>query len=305
MSRLIFLLIAACFLCVPVMGQEVVKVVTLSEFIVKNEPDLDTDELIRRVISDSSFYQAYINMRFYPHQFSSRLTVFNKGEEEQAKLRREARLSRYDRMAWITIESESTNGKLYKRNGEHKYLTAEMFDEVFYPKGNFYPSDKITNMEQSETGDSKFEQYKAQLKKMLFNPGQEISTVPFIGDKVAIFSDEMIQYYDFHIYFTQYEGRSCYVFEIKEKEDNKPNDTVIKSMITYFDQESMNVVMREYVLTNDIFLFEFDIKIKVLNQLINNIPVPKRMEYDGYWNVLFKSPEIIQFQIDFSDYGIY
>lgn len=305
MLRFILLIILTCLLGASVKGQEIVKVVTLSEFIVKNEPDLDTYELIRRVISDSSFYQAYINMRFYPHHFSSRLTVFNKGEEEQAKLRREAKLSRYDRMAWITIENESTNGKLYKRNGEHKYLTAEMFDEVFYPKGRFYPSDRITNMEQAETGESKFEQYKAQLKKMLFNPGQEISTVPFIGDKVAIFSDEMIQYYDFHIYFTQYEGRSCYVFEIKEKEGNKPNDTVIKSMITYFDQESMNVVMREYVLTNDIFLFEFDIKIKVMNQLINKVPVPKRMEYDGYWNVLFKSPEIIQFQIDFSDYGIY
>lgn len=285
-------------------AQEVVKVVTLSEFIVRSEPDMDKEDFIMRVVQDSSFYQAYINMRFYPHRYNSELVVFNKGEEQKGKLYREATLHRYDRMAWVTIEKETTNGKLYKRNGEHKYLTAEMFDDVFFPRGRFYPNTEITNMQQEETGDSKIEEYKAQLKKMLFNPGQEISTVPFIGDKVAIFSDEMIQYYNFHIYHTEYDGRDCYVFDIAEKESNDDNDTVIKSMISYFDQETMNIVMREYVLKNDVFFFDFDIKIKVMNQIIGGIPVPKKMVYDGAWNVLFKKPEIIRFEIDFMDYGI-
>lgn len=285
-------------------AQEVVKVVTLSEFIVRSEPDLNHEDFITRVVTDSSFYQAYINMRFYPHRYNSELTVFNKGDKEKGKLYREATLHRYDRMAWVTIDEESTNGKLYKRNGEHKYLTAEMFDEVFFPRGRFYPSTEIKSMEQDLSNASTIDKYKSQLKKMLFNPGQEITTVPFIGDKVALFSDEMIEYYNFHIYHTEYQGRDCYVFDVTEKEGNKNNDTVIKSMVSYFDKETMNVVMREYVLQNDVLIFNFDIKIQVFNQIIAGIPIPKKMVYDGFWNVLFKSPEIIQFEIDFLDYGI-
>ncbi|TVR39608.1 MAG: hypothetical protein EA392_05935 [Cryomorphaceae bacterium] len=302
MARLLFLL----FFCPVVLhAQEVVKVVTLSEFIVESEPDLDHEEFIRKVVNDSSFYQAYVNLRFYPHRYTSNLTVFNKGgEKEQATLFREATLHRYDRMAWVTIDEEKTNGKLYNRKGEHRYLTAEMFDDVFFPRERYYPTTEIKSMEQELTNASTIEKYKSQLKKMLFNPGQEIASVPFIGDKVALFSDEMIQYYNFHIYHTIYEGRPCYVFDVSEKEGNKKNDTVIKSMITYFDQESMKVVMREYVLQNDIMLFNFDIHIKVLNHIIDGIPVPKRMEYDGFWNVLFKKPEVIRFDIDFYDYGI-
>lgn len=286
-------------------AQEVVKVVTLSEFIVRSEPDLNREDFIMRVVNDSSFYQAYKNMRFYPHQYNSNLTVFDKGSEEKGRLYREATLHRYDQMAWISIEKEETNGKLYKRNGEHKYLTAEMFDDVFFPKGKFYPTVDIGNMEQELDESSRIEKYKSQLKKMLFNPGQEIGSVPFIGDKVAIFSDEMIQYYNFHIYQTDYNGRPCYVFDISEKEGNGKNDTVIKSMVSYFDQESMNVVMREYTLQNNIFLFDFDIKIQVFNQIINGIPVPKKMVYDGEWSVILKKAEIIQFTVDFNDYGIY
>lgn len=285
-------------------SQEVVKVVTLSEFIVESEPDLNHEDFITRVITDSSFYQAYINMRFYPHDFKSELVVFNKGEEVQGELYREATLHRFDRMAWVTIDEERTNGKLFNRKGEHKYLTAEMFDEVFFPKEKFYPTTEIHNMEQEVVTGSRIDKYKSQLKKMLFNPGQEIAHIPLIGNKVEIFSDEMIQYYDFHIYQIEYEGREVYAFDISEKEGNKSNDTVIKSMISYFDKETMNVVMREYVLQNDVLVFDFDIKIQVFNQIINGIPVPKKMVYDGNWNMIFKKPETIRFQLDFMNYGI-
>ncbi len=285
-------------------AQEVVKVVTLSEFLVKSEPDLNHEDFITRVVTDSSFYQSYINMRFYPHDFNSTLTVFNKGEDVQGELYREATLHRFDRMAWVKINEERTNGKLFNRKGEHKYLTAEMFDDVFFPKEKFYPTTEIHNMEQEVVTGSRIDRYKSQLKKMLFNPGQEIAHIPLIGKKVEIFSDEMIQYYNFHIYHLEYEGRDCYVFDITEKEGNKSNDTVIKSMISYFDKETMNVVMREYVLQNDVMVFDFNIKIQVFNQIISGIPVPKKIVYDGNWNILFKKPETIQFQIDLMNYGI-
>ncbi len=288
----------------PVFTQEIVKVVTLSEFIVMSEPDLNHEDFIMRVVTDSSFYQSYLNMRFYPHDFSSELVVFNKGEKVQGELNREATLRRYDRMAWVTISEEHHNGKLFNRKGEHRYLTAEMFDDVFFPKEKFYPTTEIQNMEQEVVTGSRIDRYKSQLKKMLFNPGQEIAHIPLIGKKVEIFGDDMIQYYDFHIYHLEYEGREVYAFDIAEKEGNKPNDTVIKSMLSYFDKETMNVVMREYVLKNNVLVFDFDIKIQVFNQIINGITVPKKMVYDGNWNMIFKKPETIRFQLDFMNYGI-
>lgn len=278
--------------------------VTLDEFIIKAEPDLNKEDFIMRVVNDSSFYQAYLNMRYYAHIFDSHLTVFNKGEKEKATLHREAVQHFDNEMVWVTLEKEQLKGKLKNRKGEHIYLTAEMYDDVFFPKEKYRASNTISTMDQDLSNASKLDKYKSQLKKMLFNPGQEISSVPFIGDKVAIFSDEMVQYYNFNIFMREYQGRQVYAFDISEKEGNKSSDTVIKSMLSYFDQETMTVLMREYQLVSDVLLFDFDITIRVENQLVNNQPVPQRMVYDGQWNVLFKKPEIIKFDLDFSQWKV-
>jgi hypothetical protein len=198
-------------------GQEVVKVVTLDEFIIRAEPDMNKEDFIMRVVSDSSFYQAYLNMRYYAHRFNSNLHVYNKGESEKASLYREATQNHQKEQVSVAIDKELVKGKLKNRKGEHLYLTAEMYDDVFFPKGTYKASNKISNMEQDLSKESKLEKYKSQLKKMLFNPGQEISTVPFVGDKVAIFSDEMVQYYNFNIFMREYEGRQVYAFDISEK----------------------------------------------------------------------------------------
>jgi len=285
-------------------GQEVVKVVTLDEFIIQAEPDMNKEDFIMRVVTDSSFYQAYLNMRYYAHQFNSNLHVYNKGETEKVSLFRKATQHRNKEMVSVSIDKEQLKGKLKNRKGEHIYLTAEMYDDVFFPTEAYKASNQISKMEQELSKESKLDKYKSQLKKMLFNPGQEISTVPFIGDKVAIFSDEMVQYYNFNIYLREYEGRSVYAFDISEKEGNKRNDTVIKSMLSYFDRETMTVLMREYHLVTDIMLFDFDITIRVENQLINKQPVPRRMVYDGQWDVVFKKSEIIKFDIDCFDWQV-
>jgi hypothetical protein len=291
-------------LCTKVQSQEVVKMVTLDEFIISAEPEMNQEDFIMRVVSDSSFYQAYLNMRYYAHQFSSNLTVYNKGEKEKANLYREATQHAEDDLVWVSVDKEKLKGKLKNKKGEHIYLTAEMYDDVFFSEEKYKASNVIGTMEQDLSNASKMEKYKSQLKKMLFNPGQEINSVPFIGDKVAIFSDEMVQYYNFNIYLREYQGREVYAFDITEKEGNKSNDTVIKTMISYFDKETMSVLMREYKLVTDIVLFEFDITIRVENELLNNELVPSKMFYDGEWNVLFKKPEIIKFDIECTNWVI-
>ena len=288
-----------------VLGQDdqVKKAVQLPEFVISADDSFDAEDFMSHVLSDSSFYQAFINLKYIPHHFDSRLVVQNKGSKEKGRLEREAVQSLESSKRIVEITKEESNGKIYKKNGEHKYLTAEMYDEVFYPDVPETVRPDIARFEQLETKDSKLDKYKSQLKKMLFNPGQEILSVPFIGDKMDIFNEEMVKYYDYSVY-SAYTPDSvyCYVFQVDAKPEFSKNKTVIKKMVSYFEKESLNVISREYSLSNNTLLFEFDIWMKVQNDLRNGVLLPRRIQYDGDWDIPFKSAEIIQFDIRCSNY---
>ena len=303
-----FLLSVFLVSCLFISGQDdetVVKAVQLKEFIITAEDDLDAQDFMEKVISDSSFYQAFLNLKYYPHQMNSFLEVRNKGEKEKANLKRSATQHLSKNTRWVTIEREEITGKLYDRKGEHNYLTAEMYDELFFPKNPEPASRSIAKMEQEEVKGSRMEEYKSQLKKMMFNPGQEISSVPFIGDRMDIFSAEMIPYYDYTVY-SSYTADSvwCYVFHVEAKPDMSKNKTVIKRMISYFDKETMEVMNREYVLKNNTLLFDFDIWMNVENNRIGSELVPVRIQYDGEWDIPFRSVENITFDIRCSGYQL-
>ena len=205
----------------------------------------------------------------------------------------------------VEILTEESNGRIYKKNGYHRYLTAEMYDDVFFPHEPENVGPHMTSFEQQEVKGSKMEKYRSQLKKMMFNPGQEIVSVPFIGDKMDIFSEDMIKYYDFSIYsaYTK-DSVYCHVFQVDAKDGIKSNKTVIKRMVSYFDKENMNVMSREYRLVNNTLLFEFDIWMKVENDLRSGKLLPRRIEYNGNWDVPFKSAEIINFDIRCRSYDL-
>ena len=50
--------------------------------------------------------------------------------------------------------------------------------------------------------------------------------------------------------------------------------------------------------------FDFDGKMNVKLQEINNELVPVSINYSGFWDVPFRKPEIVQFKILFSDFDI-
>jgi hypothetical protein len=277
--------------------------IELAPFVVSADDGLDTEDFMLKVMADSSFYQAFINLKYIPHSYVSTLFVNNKGEKEVGKQTRFAVQELVTEQRVVDIQEETTNGKLYKRNGSHKYLTAEMYDEVFYPTEpeKVYPH--ITRFEQDEEKGTKIDKYKSQLKKMMFNPGQEIVSVPFIGGKMDLFNPDMAPLYDFSIY-SDYSDDSvyCYVFNVEAKPEARSNKTVIKRMVSYFDKETMQVVMREYRLVNRTLLFQFDIWMRVDNELRAGVLLPKRIQYKGDWDIPFKSPEIIRFDIRCRDY---
>jgi len=305
--RSIYLLILL-FFCRTLYGQEdIAKMVVMDEFVVSaGLEDFDAEDFIREVINDTTFYQAFLNLKYYPHRVNSEILVFHKDESQKGKMYREAVQRRnLDNEMWIDIQFEKTNGRIKKRSGEWKYLTAEMYDDVFFPDEKEKVSNTLRKKEQELVKGSKLEKHKAQLKKMLFNPGQEIDNVPFIGDKLAIFDSEMVPYYDYSIFTYNWKDSIPTIAFSQFVKEGEEDEVVIRDMTSYFHKDTREVIAREYRLAHNTIFFDFDISIKVENRLIEGEIVPVRIDYDGAWDIPFKKPEIIKFYLDCFDYVIY
>ena len=285
---------------------DIAKLITLDEFVVSaGLEDFDAADFIRQIQEDTTFYQAFLNLKYFPHDIKSAMVVYEKDESERGTLQRKARqyLST-DKMMWVDITYENSNGKLKKRNGSWKYLTAEMYDEVFFPTEKQRVDNRIVQKEQELSG-SGLDKHKAQLKKMLFNPGKEIESVPLIGKKMAIFDDEMVPFYNYSIYaYAWQDSIPCIAFSCYVKEGDE-DEVVIRDMTSYFHRDTHEVIAREYRLAHKTILFDFDISMKVENTLQNGYLLPNKIAYSGFWDIPFKKPEIISFQIECTDYVLF
>ncbi len=278
---------------------EIATFVNLDAFVVSAAlEDFDVEDFMVRVQTDTTFYQAFLNLKYFPHHIESKMSVYDKDSDELAWMTRSAeqRLSTND-LKWVEVVTEQSNGRLKKKNGEWKYLTAEMYDEVFFSAEKERVSNKMGDRNQELTHDSRMDKHQAQLKKMLFNPGEEIENVPFVGDKMAIFSPEMVPYYNYKVFeYTWADSIPCIAFACFVKEGME-DEVVILDLTSYFHRDTYSVVARDYHLAYNTLLFDFDIVMKVQNEMMENHLVPNRILYNGYWDVPFRKPEIISFEL--------
>ncbi|MBK7103594.1 MAG: hypothetical protein IPH63_17710 [Flavobacteriales bacterium] len=179
----------------------------------------------------------------------------------------------------------------------------EMYDDVFFPKGEYVASNTIHDRQLEIDRSSRFDKYKSELKKFMFNPGQEIASVPFIGDKLALYNDDMAVHYDNRIWADQRDGRECWVFSSDTKEGHE-GKTVIQEMSTWFDQASSQVIAREYHILHRSLFLDFDIRIKVRNAVVNGDLVPVYIQYNGDWDIPFSKRELIQFALTMGDWEV-
>ena len=284
----------------------IMSVVTLDPVVVQaQEEGFDVNSFVKAVMEDTTFYQAFLNMKTYPHAVRSGLVVRNKKEKEKATLSREGQLEQVSAThVELGLDKDVSTGKMKNRKGEFRYLTAEMYDEVFWPKGQYRADNTIKSREQELVKGSKIDEYKSELKKFMFNPGQEIGSVPFIGNKMALFDDHMIKYYDYSIWSDKRSGRGCWVFSAEARPDHRPNRTVIKSMDTWFDKNTWQVRARHYHIQHSTVLLDFDIRIKVENVSMKGEIIPVSIDYDGDFDIPFQKPEIVKFWLRFSDWNV-
>lgn len=288
----------------------IMNLIQLGDLVVRAQGSgFNVEGFVQQVMDDTTFQHAFQNTRFHPHWVKSALRVRNKDEMETASLFRRGRLVREGPTAHIALDSVSEQGRLRDGSGDMRYLTAEMYDDVFFPKGAWPASNLIRSRQQEIDRSSRFEKYRSELKKFMFNPGQEIASVPMIGDKLALFDQRMMPYYDYRIDQGFRSGRSCWVFSAvaKDSVDGDPadeDDTVIKRMFTWFDQNDMQVLAREYRIAHASLILDFDISIIVDNVLVNGDLVPLKVTYDGVWDIPFKKREIVRFYLEYSDWQV-
>ncbi|MBK8497369.1 MAG: hypothetical protein IPL52_00795 [Flavobacteriales bacterium] len=281
------------------------KHIALDEVVISAQATgFDVDAFVRRVRTDTSFHKAFLNTRFHPHHVRSEVRVRRKDEREAATLYRRGRLIREGRNAQLAIDSLAEHGRLRDRKGGFRYLTVEMYDDVFFPKGTFPADNTVAGRKLVVERGSRFEKYKGELKKFMFDPGTEIASVPFIGDKLALFSPEMAPLYDFRIWSDMKGDRPCWVFSADAKPEFRDGRTVIKTMDTWFDRETNEVLARTYRIAHASIFLDFDIRINVRNVSLHGQLVPVRVDYDGDWDIPFQQRELVRFWLEYTNWEV-
>ena len=286
------------FSSVPASSQDSIvnfekKVITLKEVVVRSH--LDVPSFVRRVQLDTSFYKAFRNLKVLGYTSLNDVRMLDKNGAEEAVLQSRTRQTIKDTCRSMEVLEEKKVGDVLDRNGNWNYYTLEMYAGLMFAKGLVCGEDNIVKDADIETKNkSGIAKHKEQLKMLFFNPGKKIPGIPFIGNKIAIFDEDVAKRYDFIIDMETYQGGNCYVFRIKKRDDltrSEKNDIVINEMTTWFNQETMEIVARNYDLSYDAGLYDFDVHMEVQLQHFGEYLVPALIRYNGNWHVTFKKRE--------------
>jgi hypothetical protein len=279
--------------------------ITLDEVVIRAQSEgFDMSTFVQQVRTDTSFHKAFLNTRYHPHGLVSRLAVRGKEERELARSFIRCHLERNGERATLVLDSVSETGRLRDRSGKYRYLTAEMYAEVFFPQGSYKADNTVAGRKLELERGGRIQRYKSELKKFMFDPGSEIASVPFIGDKLALYDASMAPYYTHRIWSDERNGRSCWVFSSDALPERDPDDTVIKEMDTWFDKESGLVMARTYRISHGSLILDFDIRIAVENQVLEGQLVPAKVTYEGDWDIPFAKREIVRFDLLYSDWDV-
>jgi hypothetical protein len=191
----------------------------------------------------------------------------------------------------MDVLEETSTGDMYDDEHNFNYYTAQMYAGLFFTKDSVCGEDNIVKGHEFSTeGLSGMAKHKEQLKMLFFNPGKKINGLPFISGKTEIFDGSMADNYDMNIDLRDFNNTSCYAFTIKVK-NNKKNRVVINEMTTWFNQKTFEIVARNYSLSYDAGVYDFDVAMEVQMTKVGDLIVPSLLRYNGNWKAIFKRRE--------------
>lgn len=286
-------------------NERLAKMINLSEVIIRT--DLNVPRFINQVKNDTTFYKAFRNLHIISYTAWNDIRIKDKKGKTKASLQSKVKQHRSGNCRQMDVLNENSTGDFYNKEGGYNYNTGEMYAGLFFTKGKICGENNIVKgIDFNPRSLSGMAKHKAQLKMLFFNPGKKIPGIPFMGDRINIFEPDQSRYYDFLIDFGDYEGQSCYVFSIKAKSDlsnSEKNKVVIDSMVTWFNVKTMEVMARNYDMSYDAGVYDFDVHMEVQMTKFGNYLVPKTLRYIGNWDVAFKKRERGSFTATLFDFS--
>lgn len=263
---------------------------------------LNQEDFIQRIISDTSFYDAFRAMKKYKFLGENSIYTYQKNNNIEGSIYKKFIHNPAKGAQKITYLEERSSGKLYKKNGKYNLKTVEMFDYIFT---NAYKSYYAPASGNSTTSD-KNQSYKDKLKTLIFSPGRPIKGVPVISGKTEIFSSNMRQYYDYMFYSGTYlDSIPVYRFKVTLKDDLSnwtKNGLMIKELTTIFDKRNFQILGRYIDMKLDNLAFSFDIQMNIEMSYFFDELLPTKISYQGNWDIPFKKEERVSFLIAHKNY---
>ena len=304
--RVMFFLLVSCQLAAQ---DSLVKVqnktVTLKEVVVRN--NLNVPAFIERIKNDTTFYKAFRNLKVLGYTSLNDIRMFDKKDKVTASLYSRTRQHVNGGCRFTRVLEEQTTGDIYDKKHQFNYYTAGMYAGLFFATDTICGETNIVgNAAFSTRGKSGLAKHKEQLKMLFFNPGKKIPGIPFIGNKVAIFDDEVAERYDFTIDMDAFKGEMCYVFTCKPRaglSGGEKDRIVVNEMITWFKIDTWEIVARNYDLSYNAGVYDFDVSMEVELTKLGNYLVPKVLRYNGNWDVVMKKRERCIFTATLFDFA--
>jgi hypothetical protein len=298
MKTLFTLLISFC--CLVAFAQEdtsdveaVRRTVQLSEVVVRS--DLNVSRFLQRIKNDSSYYKAFKNLHIMGYTALNFIQMRDKKGRMKASLDSKTKQHVANGCRTMEVLEEKTTGDFYEKDRDLNYYTAELYAAFFFTNGKVCGETNIVAGSQHDVKHKRgLEKNKEQLKLLFFNPGKKIPGIPFIGDKLDVFDEDVAQYYDFTIDTAELNGQASYVFGIQRKEglsSSQRGKIVFDNITTWFNQKTMEIVGRNYDLSFDAGVYDFDVHMEVQMQKVGDLLVPHVLRYSGNWFLLSKKRE--------------
>lgn len=283
------------------------KLITLSEVVIRT--DINVPRFIDQVRNDTTFYKAFKNLRILGFTSRNDILMNDRKGKLKASLQSTTRQNRKNGCRTMDMLSEMTTGDFYDKKGEYNYYTADLYASLFFTTGSVCGEDNIVaGTKFSPKGKKGVEKHKEQLKLLFFNPGKRIPGIPLMADKkIDPFDPATSQLYDFNIDMGEYERQPCYIFSIRAREDLRPGQRdkmVIDEMVTWFDAKTMEVLARNYHMSYNAGVYDFDVFMEVELTRFGEYLVPKTLRYKGNWDVPLKPRERGIFTATLSDFRI-
>lgn len=284
---------------IPRYNPDTVLTVEIDSAVTIRSTKLTVETFINEIINDTSFYDAFSNMKKYSFTAENRVFTYNKKNAVEGKIYRKI-YHNNDGPYKMQFLEKRDEGKVYKKNGKYQLYTVEMFDYIFMNAYNsdFAPSAPVTGGK----GESN-ESYKDKLKTLIFSPGKPIKGIPFIGKKTEIFTPNMRQYYDYAFFSGTYlDSIPVYRFKVTMKKDlsNWTKDgLMIKELTTIFDKRNFQILGRYVDMKYDNLAFQFDVQMNIELSYFGaeETLLPTKVSYQGNWDIPFKREERASFLI--------